>query len=246
MKVDISDLNILEDGSYMFYNCNNLHESNINLGKFYNSLAIATTMFANTNINSIPWNFPELVYASDMFAGGKFTTLNIDSTVQFPKLNSTELQKKYPGAPNNVANHMFKECKNLTTLDFDVSTIDNAQYMFKDCTALTTCNKAKFANGGVYNHMFTQSKFNESSAQTIYYYAKLANVAGLHIGIGFQLTEDHDFVTSNNLYMYKTPEGKFYNNQWCYAYCAAHSGGCSCSKETYKQDQRIIFVCNPN
>jgi hypothetical protein len=144
-----------------------------------------------------------------------------------------------------ITTEMFK-CNTLSQISFDVSKIPYGTYMFSHCPNLTTCERATFANGGVYNHMFTRSKFNKDSAQKIYDNAKIANVAGLHIGIGFQLTENHDFVTSNNLYMYRTPEGKFYDNQWCYAYCASHTGSCSCSKETYKQDQRIIFVCNPN
>ena len=53
--------------------------------------------------------------------------------------------------------------------------------------------------------MFTESKFNRESAQLIFNYAKLANVSSLHIGIDFQLTEDHDFVKENLLTKYDPP-----------------------------------------
>lgn len=56
--------------------------------------------------------------------------------------------------------------------------------------------------------MFTESKFNRESAQHIFNYAKLANVVALHIGIDFQLTEEHDFVKENFLTKYDPPYDK--------------------------------------
>ena len=92
----------------------------------------------------------------------------------------------------------------------------------------------------------------------------MANVAKLHIGIGFQLTEDHNFVKKNSLIKYSQDNS---GKQWCegYAYCHCHNVDeaaaraylqqygvtkhCHSDKAvTYHFDENssVMFVCNPN
>ena len=88
--------------------------------------------------------------------------------------------------------------------------------------------------------MFTESKFDYGSAQLIFNYAKLANVASLHIGVDFQLTEEHDFVKGNLLIIHPDDNS---GKQWMYKYCDSHTNGdCTCN-ENYKY---IVFKCNTN
>ena len=88
---------------------------------------------------------------------------------------------------------MFYHCA-IASIDFDVSSLDDGISMFAFCDQLTTCTNAVFQQGGNYQNMFSESKFNEESALLIFNAAKAANVTALHIGIGFQLTDGHPFV----------------------------------------------------
>lgn len=111
--------------------------------------------------------------------------------------------------------------------------------------------------------MFTESKFDYGSAYVINKEARQANVKNLHIGIGFQLSEDHDFVKEHSLI--KFPEDNS-GKQWCegYPYCHCHNTDeaaalkyfnehgktyhCHRSSATthYLAFPSIMFVCNPN
>jgi hypothetical protein len=194
----------------MFRDCTSLNENRISLNLIKN-VQNGGTMFINSGITSIPsnWEFTNLVYANAMFKGSKLNSVTITENT-FPILNAANFKEKFPeyanygSLVNNVATGMFENCKNLTTVNFDVSTIPNGGAMFNGCSNLTTCNSAKFANRGSYSNMFSGCKFNEDSLKEIYKKAKEANVAALHIGIGFQLDENHNFVKENSLVKYST------------------------------------------
>ena len=62
---------------------------------------------------------------------------------------------------------MFANC-NITSIDFDVSNLSNANSMFHSCHNLTTCTGAVFQQGGNYQSMFPHSIFDEMSADLIY------------------------------------------------------------------------------
>jgi hypothetical protein len=111
---------------------------------------------------------------------------------QFPKVSKANLEAagikpEYPAA------QMFCYCA-ISSIDFDVSSLDDGISMFAFCDQLTTCTNAVFQQGGNYQSMFTESKFTEESALLIFKAAKAANVSALHIGIDFQLTDTHPFV----------------------------------------------------
>lgn len=261
----------LQDAGHMFRDCSKLSQDNFNLNFFYNTLVNGIAMFQGTSFNKIPqnWNFPNLKNARQMFNKTKICengdTFSIDMKTQFPKVRVYTDENGKPlfqGGDYPVA-HMFGECP-ITSIWFDVSTLDNGVSMFSNCTSLISCIGAKFQNGGNYQSMFTESKFDQESAQLIFNYAKMANVAYLHIGIGFQLTEDHNFVKKNSLIKYSQDNS---GKQWCegYAYCHCHNVDEAAARDYLQQygvtkhchadnavthyfdeNPSIMFVCNPN
>lgn len=248
MFADFTSLEIVQgdfhnviSANNMFYNCKSLKTCPTD----FSSLESAKMMFECSSIDRIPCSFPYLTTANQMFCEcGINGHLEVNCPIQFEKLTS------------NVT-FMFGYLPNLTSVDFDVSSISNGSQMFGNCPNLTTCTGAEFQEGGNYQSMFTESKFDQESAQLIDYYAKSANVAKLHIGIGFQLSEDHNFVKENSLIKYNNSE-----RQWCRGelpYCVCHhTPGFICDTVQYEiangntsnlvenEDDSIIFVCNPN
>lgn len=165
-------------------------------------------MFQGTAISQIPWTFPTLVRSRQMFSGCKNITghLELDMRKQFPqvsKANLGELGNQWPAA------HMFYACS-IASLKFDVSSLDEGISMFSFCEQLTTCTGAVFQQGGDYGSMFTESRFDLESALRIFEAAKTANVKALHIGVGFQLTDNHPLVIENSLV--RVTQG--YDDQW--------------------------------
>ena len=77
---------------------------------------------------------------------------------------------------NSITNctHMFRNNPNLTSVNFDVSNIDNGVNLFEGCEGLTNCTGAKFKEKGYYQNMFAKSKFNESSVEIIWNAARSA------------------------------------------------------------------------
>ena len=193
----------------MFRDCTSLNENGIKNLNLIKNVQNGGTMFINSGITSIPsnWEFTNLVYANAMFKSSKLNSVTITENT-FPILNAEDFKKKFPDYASydslvkNVATGMFENCLNLTTVNFDVSTIPNGGVMFSGCSSLTTCNSANFASGGSYSNMFSGCKFNKQSAQIIFDAADAANVSSLHIGIGFPLDENNDFVINNSLVKY--------------------------------------------
>lgn len=192
----------------MFYNCKSLKTCPTN----FSSLTSAKMMFECSSIDKIPCTFPNITEATQMFCEcGINGHLEVNCPIQFENLTG------------NVR-YMFGFLSNLTSVNFDVSSISNGNQMFDSCPNLTTCTGANFQNNGSYQNMFQASKFDQESAQRIFYYAKLANVASLHIGIGFQLTETEGFAKDYNLYKWHDGEN-YIDDQWCesYKYCHCHN-----------------------
>lgn len=267
--------NNLQIGKHMFRACSKLNENNFHLGSistthFYETLVNGIAMFQGTSFTKIPdtWEFKSLEIAKQMFQitqlGADGKTVYINMPKQFPKVKVYKEGEtyKYGEAGETPVSYMFGSCP-IKSINFDVTSLDNGTSMFANCTELTECTGAKFQESGYYQSMFTESKFNQASAQYILYYAKLANVAKLHIGIGFQLTEDHDFVKENSLMKYSQDNS---GRQWCegYAYCHCHNANEEAAREYFQQHgvanhchsatattyyfelPSIMFVCNPN
>lgn len=197
--------NQLQDGLSMFRECTNLNENNFKFDNFCGNLTEARAMFQDTGFTKIPenWIFPKVASTMQMFQNTKITGhLKLDMATQFPNVNDAHGQ--------TTTAYMFRYCK-FDSVEFDVSTVGNGMWLFCDCSNITKCTGAKFKQGGIYQSMFTSSKFDRNSAQIIYDAAKEANVASLHIGIGFDLTDTDEFVIKNDL---KQWEGDNSGRQW--------------------------------
>ena len=197
----------LVNGLLMFLRCGNLTQDNISLTGFTNTLQEGYGMFQNSGITSIPWNFPNLVNAKQMFYRTQITSLDINTGVQFPSIRQTTAAEGFEGGDYPVA-HMFAYCP-LETICFDVSSLSHGVSMFSNCTQLTSCTGAKFGSGGNYQSMFTESKFDAASAYTIFQAAVDANVSLLHIGCGFQINTACELVSNYQLELENTS-----GNQW--------------------------------
>jgi hypothetical protein len=174
-------------GNHMFRDCPLLNNNNMQLGNFNNSVEDGLAMFQGTGLTEIPWSFPNLKRCRQMFRETQISGhLSLDMKTQFPNVSKANWGE-WPAA------QMFSYCP-ITSLDFDVSSLDEGISMFAYCEQLTTCTGAIFQQEGNYQSMFTESKFNEQSALLIFKAAKAANVFALHIGIDFQLTDGHPFV----------------------------------------------------
>ena len=228
-----SNSNKLNDGTNMFRFCSKLNENNFNFDNFNETLTNGLAMFHGTSFTTIPCKFPSLIHARQMFMECNISGhLDLDMPRDFPNVKTNSFQ----GGDCPTA-YMFGSCP-ITSISFDVSTCDNCISMFNNCTQLTTCTKAVFKQGGSYQSMFTESRFDLESAKTIFVAAKEANVQALHIGIDAQLTEEHNFVKDNLLIIH--PEDNS-GTQWMYKYCDSHTNGdCTC-EENYKY---IVFRCN--
>lgn len=179
-------------GRRMFRDANKLalkkggNKSGVN--EFYFPVLVdGLSLFQNCNqVEVIPCNFPRLRNARQMFLNCNISGhLELDFPTQFPNVgyDSSIDGGTYPTA------YMFGSCP-ITSIGFDFSTLDNGISMFNSCTQLTTCTKAVFMNGGNYQSMFSESKFNEASADIIIAAAKAANVQALHIGMDSQFRTD--------------------------------------------------------
>lgn len=220
-SVNCSKANNLTNGYYMFYNCKNLTEDNITFGSFNESLITGDGMFANTGLTTIPWSFPNLQYGEQMFASSKVTScggnypslINAKYMFMNTKISgafSINTEQQFPTL--TYCEHMFKNCP-ITSISFDVSSLDNGVCMFSDCTNLTTCESATFKQNGVYQNMFSESKFDAISAYKIYQAGVDVNVTSLHIGCGFPLSSECEFASTNSLTLETLP-GDNSGNQW--------------------------------
>ena len=208
----------LVNGLLMFLDCGKLTEETIQLDRFTDTLQEGYGMFQKSGITSIPWDFPNLVNAVQMFYKANITELELNTSKTFPSIRPSSAAEGFqaagndgPGVPNPVA-HMFAYCP-LTTLKFDVSSLSNGLAMFSHCDKLTTCTGAVFQEEGNYQNMFTESKFDEASALTIFQAAVSANVEILHIGCGFPLSADCQFASTNSLNL-DTISGDNSGKQW--------------------------------
>jgi hypothetical protein len=147
------DFPVLEDGLSLFQNCD--------------------------QVEVIPCKFPELKNARQMFLNCKFSGhLELDFPTYFPKVG---YDANIDGGDYPTA-YMFGSCP-ITSIGFDFSTLDHGISMFNNCKQLTTCTKAVFMNGGNYQSTFSESRFDEASADIIIAAARAANVSILHIGM---------------------------------------------------------------
>lgn len=197
---------------HMFRDCTSLTEDQFIVENIQDNLFDGLCMFQNTSFSSIPWTFPNLERCKQMFMDTKITGhLSLSMPTQFPKVTEYD-----------TSSYMFGNCS-ITSLDFDVSTVDNGNSMFNLCHNLTTCTGAKFKQGGDYQSMFPHSIFAETSAELIYSKAMEAQVTHLHIGVGFQITETHEFATKHNLSMLDDDQS---GRQW------------------RNPENTVVFVCN--
>lgn len=204
-------------GNHMFRDCPLLNNNNMQLGNFNNSVEDGLAMFQGTGLTEIPWSFPNLKRCRQMFRETQISGhLSLDMKTQFPNVSKANWGT-WPAA------QMFSYCP-ITSLDFDVSSLDEGISMFAYCDQLTTCTGAIFQQMGEYQSMFTESKFDLDSALKIFTAAKDAKVKSLHIGISEQLTDNHPFVLEHDLEIYDNDP-----NQW-----------------TTKKDKdyNVIFRCN--
>ena len=219
--VNCTKANKLENGYYMFYNCKNLTENNLNFGSFNESLITGDGMFANTGLTTIPWIFRNLQYGEQMFASSKVTSfggnypslMNAKYMFMDTKISgafSINTEQQFPALTECY--HMFKKCP-ITSISFDVSSLDNGVCMFSDCTELTTCESATFKQNGNYQNMFSESKFDSNGAYKIFQAAVGANVTSLHIGCGFPLSAECEFASTNSLTLV-TLTGDSSGKQW--------------------------------
>lgn len=131
-------MNSLQKGNHMFRDCPKLNENNTELGFFYRTLADGLCMFLGTSFTSIPWDFPKLTRSKQMFSHTNISGhLSLDMTTQFPEVSTNNGQWSDP------ASYMFSHCP-ITSIDFNVSSLDNGISMFAHCTQLTQCTGAKF------------------------------------------------------------------------------------------------------
>lgn len=161
------DFNNVTSANKMFYNCKKLKTCPIN----FSSLKSAVSMFEYSSIDKIPCKFPKLTEATYMFCEcGIEGHLDVNCPNLFENLTE------------NVV-YMFGYLPNLTSINFDVSSLSNGVQMFGHCPNLITCTGAKFKEGGSYQSMFTESNFTEESVITIFEEAIAASVQSLHIGM---------------------------------------------------------------
>ena len=127
----------------MFRDCVMLNENNFHLDDnstthFYNTLVDGLCMFQGTSFTSIPWNFPNLTRSKQMFSRTNISGhLSLDMTTQFPEVSTNN------GKWSDPVSYMFSYCP-ITSIDFNVSSLDNGISMFAHCTQLTQCTGAKF------------------------------------------------------------------------------------------------------
>lgn len=139
-----------------------------------------------SNLTKIPCKFPSLKNARQMFMECNISGhLDLDMPRDFPNVKTNSFTGgNYPTA------YMFGKCP-ITSISFDVSTCDHCISMFNNCTQLTSCTKAVFMNGGNYQSMFSESMFDETSADIIIAAARAANVSMLHIGMNSAYRNDN-------------------------------------------------------
>lgn len=138
-------------------------------------------MFQGIPLTKIPCKFPSLKNARQMFYKTNISGhLELDMPRDFPNVSTNS----YSGGDYPTA-YMFGSCP-ITSISFDVSTCDHCVSMFNSCTSLVTCTKAVFKQGGNYQSMFSESRFDVPSARIMIQAANAANVQVLHIGMPSQ------------------------------------------------------------
>lgn len=168
----------LKVGRRMFMGCSEMTFTDLS-NESFPKLEDGLSMFQDcTKLTTIPCNFPSLKCARQMFWGSGISGhLDVDMPTQFPNVSTNS----YSGG-NNPAAYMFGSCP-ITSVGFDVSSLDNGQSMFVTCSSLTTCTKAVFQSGGHYDNMFDEARFDRASADIIIQAAIRDRIAKIHIGV---------------------------------------------------------------
>lgn len=167
----------LTSARFMFRDCTNFvpNFDDTSFPQLEDGFAMFDTV---SNLTEIPCKFPNLKNARQMFRKCNISGhLDLDMPRDFPNVKTNSF-----GGGDYPTAYMFGSCP-ITSISFDVSTCDQCISMFNNCTQLTTCTKAVFMNGGNYQSMFSESSFDEASADIIIAAARAANVSMVHIGM---------------------------------------------------------------
>jgi len=175
------NFSVVKDISYMFYNCLNLENINLENIKanafavtkmsylFYNCFRLTSIDFSNFDTNKVTDMSYMLYNCTDL------------KSINLGKLNTSSVQSM---------NYLFYNCNNLISLNlsnFDFSSVKDISYMFDGCSNL------KYIN--LFN--LNTSKFIYSSNKFNYMFQKCKSLAYLNI-FSFSLKG----VNSNNKYMF--------------------------------------------
>lgn len=162
----------------MFKNCSELFFTDISDASFPKLEDGFATFEGCSKITSIPCKFLNVRCARQMFFKTNISGhLDLDMPTYFPNVSTSSISGgEYPVA------YMFGSCP-ITSINFDVSSLDNGISMFNGCTSLTTCTGAVFKTGGNYQNMLDHARFDITSADIILQAAISAKVFALHIGM---------------------------------------------------------------
>ena len=171
---------MLISARFMFRDCVNFDTTDFT-DESFPLLEDGMGMFQGIPLTKIPCKFPSLKNARQMFYKTNISGhLELDMPRDFPNVSTNS----YNGGDYPTA-YMFGNCP-ITSISFDVSTCDHCVSMFNNCTSLVTCTKAVFKQGGDYQSMFSESRFDVPSARIMIQAANAANVQVLHIGMDSQ------------------------------------------------------------
>ena len=154
-----------EDGSYMFYNCDDLGRIEGINSKEGSYLTNTSYMFGNCfSLQSVPLlNTSSVTNMDSMFNFCKSLTtiplLNTSSVTNMANMFSsceslTTIPLLNTSSVTNMVN-MFYYCKSLTTIpQLDTSNVTDISYMFSDCFSLTTIPQLDTSNVTNISYMF--------------------------------------------------------------------------------------------
>ena len=200
----------LQTARFMFNGCKNFETTDFKADSFPELLDGFAMFQKCSKLATIPCSFPKLQNARQMFMNCNISgEFDLDMPKDFPNVSVNSL-----GGGDAPTAYMFSR-NPITSLSFDVSSVDNGMSMFANCPTLTQCTKAVFKEGGSYQSMFGESNFDAASGSIIITAAINANVQILHIGMNssarteqFRNTFGLVQVTEGNDSQWKTENGK--------------------------------------
>ena len=200
----------LQTARFMFNGCKNFETTDFKADSFPELLDGFAMFQRCSKLTTIPCSFPKLQNARQMFMNCNISgEFDLDMPKDFPNVSVNSL-----GGGNAPTAYMFTG-NPITSLSFDVSSVDNGMSMFANCPTLTQCTKAIFQEGGSYQSMFGESNFDAASGSIIITAAINANVQILHIGMNsnarteqFRNTFGLVQVTEGSDSQWKTEDGK--------------------------------------